>query len=78
MATFSSWADVRTDIKNAIATHAAGDPCIGSYSVEGVSVNYKSIDELTKLYHMTYKLEALDTAGTPGSRVSYGSPRRFR
>ena len=75
---FTTWAAVRTAIKNAIATHADGDPCVGSYSVEGVTVQYKSMSELLDLYKMTYTLAALDSGGTPTSRISYGSPRRFR
>ncbi len=77
MTDFTTWAAVRTAIKNAIANHVAGDPCIGSFSVEGVTTNYTSTDELKKLYELTYTLESLDNGPTPSTRVSYGRHRRF-
>ncbi|HNR14627.1 MAG TPA: hypothetical protein PKM59_15070 [Thermodesulfobacteriota bacterium] len=76
MADFTSWADVRTAIKNAIANHASGDPCVGSFSCDGVTITYKSYDDLKKLYALTFELEGLDNAGSRQSRTSYGQPRR--
>ena len=78
MTTFSTWGAVRTAIKNAIATHADGDPCIGEYSVEGVTVKYTSVTDLENLYKMTFRMEALDSTPTRSSRTSVGSHRRFQ
>jgi hypothetical protein len=78
MATFSSWSDVRADIKNKIATLAAGDPCTASYTIGDFSKTFRSIDELKKFYKLTYELESLDSIGSPQSCVSYGRYRRFR
>lgn len=77
MTDFTTWSAVRTAIKNAIATHADGDPCIGDFSVEGITIRYAAIDELRKLYELTYTLEALDTGISPSTRISYGRYRRF-
>lgn len=78
MTIFSTWASVRTAIKNAIATHVDGDPCIGEYSVEGVTVKYTSVSDLENLYQMTFRMEALDSTPTRTTRTSVGSYRRFQ
>jgi hypothetical protein len=75
---FTSWAAIRSDIKDALADHAAGSPCTRSYTIGNKSHTYRTPEELTKLYSLTYTLEALDTAGDPSNICSYGSPRRFR
>lgn len=75
--TFTTWAALRTAILDAIANHVAGDPCVGSYTVAGRTMEYRSIDELTKLLEMTYKLELLASPGSAATRVSYGRARRF-
>lgn len=76
MATFTTWAALRIEILDAIATYVADAPCTGEYSIGGRTMKYRSIKELRKLYEMTYDLEAIETAGTPGNTVSYGSYSR--
>ena len=75
---FTTWAALRTDIKNAIANHVAGTPCVGDYSIGGRSLKYRTFDELIGLIEKTYQIEALESAGDTSQMVSYGRPRRFR
>ena len=74
---FTTWTALRTAIKDAIANHVAGAPCVGSYDIGQRSIKYRSFDELVALYSKTYVLESMETAGTPATRVSYGRHRRF-
>lgn len=74
---FTTWEAVRTDIKDKIAAHVSGEPCIGSYSVGNQTVSFRTIEELQKLYEMTFKLEELDTSPSPTTRVTYGRYRKY-
>ena len=74
---FTTWTALRSAIKDALADHVAGSPCTGSYSIGGKTLQYRSYQDLLALYERTYELEALESAGTKSSRVSFGSPRRF-
>lgn len=75
---FTSWSALRDEIKTALANHVAGSPCIGEYYIGDKRLRYRSYDDLLKLYKMTFDFEAMDTAGTSSSCVSYGRHRRFR
>jgi len=75
---FSTWAALRTAIKDAIADHVAGSPCVGEYQMGNRRLKYRTFDELCDLLTKTYRLESLETAGDPSTRVSYGRHRRFR
>jgi len=75
---FSTWAALRTGIKDAIADHIAGTPCTGEYAIGNRRLRYRTFDELIGLLEKTYALEALESSGDPASMVSYGSYRRFR
>lgn len=75
---FTTWAALRTAIKDAIADHVDGSPCTGSYEIEGRKMTYRNFNELTRLYQKTYVLEALEDSGKPSQMVSYGRHRRFR
>ena len=77
MATFTSWAALRTSIKDAIATHIAGKPCVGSFTMGNHTMNYISVEELERLYKMTYTLENLESSGSKGSITSYGRYSRY-
>ena len=77
MATFSTWAAVRTAIKDALATAVGGAVMMGEYRVGDTTVRYRTFEELKKLYEMTYQFESLDSIDTC-TRVSYGRHRRFR
>lgn len=77
MATFTTWAAVRSDIKNKIATLAAGDPVVAEYEIGDFRRKYRTIEELRQFYQLTYTLESLDSSEPLQSRVSYGRPRRF-
>lgn len=75
---FTTWAALRTSIKDAIADSIAGSPCTGSFALpNGRTMTYRSYDELINLLSKTYTLESLETPGSPSTRVSYGRPRRF-
>lgn len=69
---FTTWADLRSDVKDAIANYIAGAPCTGEYSMGGRTMKYRSIKELRDLYMMTYDLENIENAGQPSNIVSYG------
>ena len=72
MAVFSTWEAIRTDIKNKIATLAAGDPFVAEYTIGDFSKTFRSVDELKKFYQLTYDLESLDSQSSRGIGVSYG------
>jgi len=74
---FTSWNALRTAIKDAIADHVAGSPCVGEYNISGRSLKYRTYDELIKLYEKTWVLESMESSGTVGIRASYGRHRRF-
>ena len=78
---FSSWSALRAAIKDALANHIAGEPCIGEYEFKSPSgarrFRYRSFDELLSLYRRTYEMEALDQSGDRSVMVSYARPRRF-
>ena len=75
---FTTWAALRTAIKDAIASYVDGSPITGSYSIGGRMVQYRSIDDLKKLLQLTYDMETMEGGGDPATRVSYGRHRRFR
>jgi hypothetical protein len=74
--TFSTWEDLRTAIKNAIANQVAGKAAAGEYEFHGIRMKYRTFEELTKLLDKTYELEALEATGS-SARVSYGRYRRW-
>ena len=78
MTDFSTWAALRTAIKNKIANHVAGEICVGEYSIGNRRLKYRSFDDLVNLLEKTYALEAMESAGDRSTRVSYGRHRRFR
>jgi len=77
MATFSTWAALRTAIKDAIANHVANTPLVGSYAIMGYDLKYRTYDELLNLYQKTFDLEAMESTGDQTTMVSYARPRRF-
>ena len=77
MATFSTWAALRTAIKDAIANHVANTPLVGSYSIMGYDLKYRTYEELIDLLQKTYDLEALENTGSRDTMTSYSSHRRF-
>ena len=74
---FTTWAALRTAIKNALADHIAGAPCTGEYTIGNRRLRYRTYDELVGLLQKTYELEALEESGEPSSMVSYSRYRRF-
>lgn len=74
---FTSWAALRTAIKDAIADHVAGSPCVGSYTIGDRALRYRTFEELVGLLEKTYVLEGLEDAGGTATRVSYGRYRRL-
>ena len=77
MATFSTWAALRTAIKDAIANHVANTPLVGSYAIMGYDLKYRTYEELISLLEKTYQLEALESVGDQRTMTSYARPRRF-
>lgn len=75
---FTTWSALRTAIKDAIADYVAGSPITGSYTINGRTMTYRSIDDLKNLLDLCDIMESRDNAGTPSSMVSYGRHRRFR
>ena len=75
---FTTWTALRTAIKDALADHIAGEPCVGNYTIMGRTLQYKNFRELTDLYEKTYVLESMESTGNPASRVSYGRYRRLK
>jgi|WetSurMetagenome_2_1015567.scaffolds.fasta_scaffold400726_2 hypothetical protein len=76
---FTTWAAMREDIKAKLADHIAnGVPLIGEYYIGDKRTRYRTYDELVSLLIKTYELEALESAGSTASSVSYGRHRRFR
>jgi len=75
---FTSWSALRTAIKDAIADHVAGAPCVGSWTIGDKTVKYRTFEELCGLLDKTYAMESLESPGDPSTRVSYGKHRRFR
>jgi len=74
---FSTWAALRTAIKDAIADHVAGNACTGSYSKGGRSLTYRTYEELIGLLEKTYILESLESSGDRDRITSFGRHRRF-
>lgn len=77
---FSTWAALRTAIKDAIADRMSSDnpgPCIGSYEMGGRIYRYRNFNELYELYEKTFKMEAMENGVSTASRVSYGRHRRY-
>ncbi len=77
MAIFTTWAALRTAIKDAIANHVANTPLVGSYAIMGYDLKYRTYEELVDLLQKTYVLESLETTGDRDTITSYGSHRRF-
>jgi hypothetical protein len=75
---FTTWSALRDSIKDAIADYVSnGGPCTGSYSINGRSLTYRSIDELKRILKLTYEMEEIESTGDPSTRISYGRFRRF-
>lgn len=64
---FTSWADLRTAIKNALADHVAGSACTGEYTIGNRRLKYRSYDELLDLYKKTLEMEAIETMDSVNS-----------
>ena len=75
---FTTWAALRTAIKDALANHVAGDACAGEYAIGNRRIKYRTYGELIDLLEKTYELEALEQSGNPANMVSYGRARRFK
>lgn len=72
MASFTSWSDIRDNLKDKIANYVAGSPITDSYEINGKTMRYRNIAELKELYELTYILADLDNAGEVSERISYG------
>jgi len=75
---FTTWAALRTAMKDALADHYATGNFVGSYAIGNRQIKYKTEDEFFRALEMTYKMEALESAGDRASMVSYGRMRRYR
>lgn len=75
MPTFSSWAELRTTLKDQIATLIEGQPFLQQYTIGSFSRTVRSVRELKELYQLTYDLESLDDHISSGIPCSYGRHR---
>jgi hypothetical protein len=73
---FTTWEDLRTAIKDAIANQVAGKASTGEYEFHGIRMKYRTFDELTNLLNKTYQIEAMEATGS-SARVSYGRHRKW-
>lgn len=73
---FTSWADMRTDLKNALADYVAGAPIHKEYQIAGRRAVFRDVEEIKKLISMTYEMEALENSGNPENMTSYGRYER--
>lgn len=74
---FTSWSALRDDIKDKLAAHVSSSAMAGEYSIGSRRLKYRSYEELMDLLKLTFELEALETAGSTSTTVSYGRYRRF-
>lgn len=77
MATFTTWDAVLEDLQDAIATYAEGAPITKSYTINGKTMVYRSIDEILQAYKMIKELQAIDNAGVGANMTSYGRYSRY-
>jgi DNA phosphorothioation-dependent restriction protein DptG len=75
--TFSTWAALRTAIKDAIADHLAGQPLVSEFDHGGRRFKFRSIDEMADFLERTYKLEAMESSGDRSTTTLYARARRF-
>jgi hypothetical protein len=76
---FTSWTAFRQTLENALQSHIEGNPMTGQVSMpDGTMIRYNGPDEAMKWIAFARKQEALESAGSRSSRVSYGRHRRFR
>lgn len=73
---FTSWADMRTDLKNALADYAAGAPMHKEYHIAGRRTVFRDTKEIEEMISMTYRMEATENAGSPENMTSYGRYER--
>ncbi|MFA7096864.1 MAG: hypothetical protein WC383_10355 [Gammaproteobacteria bacterium] len=78
MTAFTTWADLRSAVKDALADWAAGKPLVKEFSHGERTFKFSSPEELMRFYQRTYQLEALDSQGDRSTSVIYGRARRFR
>jgi len=76
--TFSTWAAIRSDIKDKLADFAnTGEFMTVQYRKGDFLREIRSVDEAMKFLQLTYKMESLEFAASNGITKSYGSHRRF-
>lgn len=73
---FTSWADMRTDLKDALSDYVAGAPITKEYWISGRKHVFRDVKEIEEMISMTYRMEALENSGTPENMTSYGRYER--
>ena len=71
---FTTWAALKVSVLDAIAGHVEGTPFLFKYELDGVSREYRSIEELERLYNFACRQESKTTR----KRRSFGRHRRFQ
>lgn len=78
MTTFSTWAALRTAVKDAIADYLAGKPFVSEFAHGERTFKFRGIEEMTDFLERTHRLEALESTGDRSTALIYGRARRYR
>lgn len=78
MTAFTSWADLRSAVKDALADHIAGKPFLSEFSHGERTFKFRSTEDMVKFLRDTYILESQESVGDRSSSTIYGRARRFR
>lgn len=74
---FTTWDDLKSDLKDLIADHiASGKAITGMVTLRGNQIQYNSIDDVLEVLAKIDAIKSLETTGDPATRVSYGSHKR--
>jgi hypothetical protein len=73
---FTSWSDIRTQLKDALSDYVAGAPITKEYTIGGRKHQFRDVQEIKALITLTYEMEALENSGNPENTVSYGRYER--
>jgi hypothetical protein len=73
---FTSWAEIRTALKAALADYAGGAPMHKEYQINGRRTVFREAKEIEEMISMTYRMEALENSGDQASMTSYGRYER--
>jgi len=73
---FTTWSDMRTQLKNALAGYAGGAPMTKEYWISGRKHVFRDVKEIEELIKMTCRMEELENSGNQENMTSYGRYER--